>query len=329
MASQPDSNPITKSTGRSIYQTISEVILTGVAIIVPVVVTIYVLTVALSFLDSALQPLVEVLQMTGVFALLEDLGLVTVLVEAGVYDSVIGFLTEIIALVALLGIIVLVGTVAYHPIGERFVDYVDVFIASIPGIGTVYKSFRRMGDIMIDDDVENFQEVKLVELHGEGSYVIGFEVGDSPPVISDAVEENVVTMFVPFVPNPVTGGFLTYVSEARLTDVDMTVDEGIRNVITSGVAGHESEQAAVDLSVDDVQDLLDGEISRPSGLFDETSSTVEPTETTETAESPDSSSGPESGSAPSSSSTSPTTSPSTSTSTSPTSQPTDESDRST
>lgn len=276
MASQSTQSPGTKSARRSIYQTISEVVLTGVAIIVPIVVTIYVLTVALSFLNSALQPLVELLHVTGVFALLQDLGLVTALVEAGVYDSVIGFLTEIIALVALLAIVVLVGTVAYHPIGQRFVDYFDVFIASIPGVGTVYKSFRRMGDIMIDDDVDNFQEVKLVELHGEGSYVIGFEVGDSPPVISDALEGEVVTMFIPFAPNPVTGGFLTYACEDQLIDVDMTVDEGVRNVITSGVAGHESDQAAVDLSVDDVQDLLDGNTYRPTAIFDgDGSATVE------------------------------------------------------
>ena len=258
MAPQSDRRPSTNSTGSSssLYQTASEVVLTGVAIIVPIVVTIYVLQVALSFLTSALQPLVEFLDVMGAFAFLERVGLVTALVEVGVYDSVVGFLSEVIAFVVLVGIVVVVGSVAYHPGGQRLVDYFDVLVASIPGIGTVYKSFRRMGDIMLDDEVENFQEVKLVELLGEGSYAIGFEVGHSPPVVQDATGEDVVTMFIPFAPNPVTGGFLTYVSEDRLTDVDMTVDEGIRNVITSGVAGHESDEATV--NVDDVRELLDG-----------------------------------------------------------------------
>lgn len=243
--------------GKSAYKTVSEVILAGIAIIVPIVVTVYVLQVALGFVEGALQPIIAFLEFLGVFALVEATGLLPVLADLGLYQWTVGLLTELIALIALVALILLIGSIAYHPWGQRLVDFFDVAIESIPGIGTVYRSFRRMGDIMLDDEVENFQEVNLVELHGEGTYVIGFRVGDSPDVVREATGDGAVTMFIPFAPNPVTGGFLTYVSPDRLHDVEMTVEEGVRNIITSGVSGHESEAADIDLAAPDVREVIE------------------------------------------------------------------------
>ncbi len=245
--------------GKSIYTEISEVVLAGIAIIVPIVVTVYVLQVALGFVAGALGPIIAFLDFLGVFDLIEATGFLPLLAEFGLYRWTIDILTEIIALVALLALIVVIGLIAYHPWGRRLVDFFDVAIESIPGIGTVYRSFRRMGDIMLDDEVDNFQEVNLVELHGEGTYVIGFRVGEAPSVVEDATGDGSVTMFIPFAPNPVTGGFLTYVSPDRLHDVDMTVEEGIRNIITSGVSGHESDQADIDLALETpvVQEVIE------------------------------------------------------------------------
>ena len=245
--------------GKSAYKTVSEILLAGVAVIVPIVITVYVLRVALGFVNGALQPVIGFLDLLGVFAFVEATGLLSLLAELGLYRWTIGLLTEFIALIALVGLIVLIGSIVYHPWGQRLVDYFDIAIESIPGIGTVYRSFRRMGDIMLDDDVENFQEVNLVELHGEGTYVIGFRVGESPGVVQDATGGGMVTMFIPFAPNPVTGGFLTYVPADRLHDIDMTVEEGVRNIITSGVSGHESAQADIDLAIETpvVQEVIE------------------------------------------------------------------------
>ena len=255
------------------YRATSEVVLTGIAVIVPLVVTVYVLQIALEFLANALGPVVSLLRVFGVVEFLGDVGLVMLLVELGVYDDVFGFLTELVAIVTLVLLVIGVGLLAYHPRGERLVDYFDLLVSSIPGIGTVYKSFRRMGDIVLDDEVANFQEVKLVELLNANHYVIGFTVDTAPSSIQEAVgsDDEMLTMFLPLAPNPVTGGYLAYVPRSLTTDVEMTVEEGIRNIITSGIAGHEDEQP-VDLSIGNVHDLRSDEPSTGPILMDPLSS---------------------------------------------------------
>ncbi len=264
------------ASARSIYRAASKIILAGIAVIVPLVVTVYVLQIALEFLANTLTPVVQLLELLGVVDFLQDVGLVMLLIELGVYADVIGFLTELIAIVTLLALVVCVGSIAYHPRGERLVGYFDFVIASIPGIGTVYKSFRRMGDIILDDEIANFQEVKLVELLNANHYVIGFTVDRAPPAVREAVdEEDMLTMFLPLAPNPITGGYLAYVPASRTTDVDMTVEEGIRSIITSGIAGRDDDHS-IDLSLADVHDLLSDESPSETVLVDPVSTDRSP-----------------------------------------------------
>jgi uncharacterized membrane protein len=158
-----------------------------------------------------------------------------------VYWMVIGVLTELIAFSILLAAVFLVGTVGRNRYGKQVVGYVDDAVAAVPGVGTVYESFRRMGDVMLDEGAENFKELKIVRW-SEDVYVLGFVTNGAPESVGGATgEEDLVTVFVPFAPNPVTGGFLTYVPRDRLLDVEMTMEEGLRSVLTSGVASDTGE----------------------------------------------------------------------------------------
>ncbi|RDI73042.1 DUF502 domain-containing protein [Halopelagius longus] len=232
--------------------------MTGVGIIIPFIVTLYILDVALEFVRSALRPIIDLLRWMGVFEFVESAGFVLFLVELNVYSTVIDFLSELIAILVLLGVVVVVGSVGQNRHGERIIDLVDLAITSIPGVGTVYKSFRRMGDVMLDQEAENFQEIKLVELLGDDVYVIGFETSRSPETVSAATgHDEMVTVFVPLAPNPVTGGFLTHVPRENVHDVDMTIEEGVRSILTSGVAAGESANEATELTMGDLEKITD------------------------------------------------------------------------
>jgi uncharacterized membrane protein len=115
-----------------------------------------------------------------------------------------------------------------------------------------------MGDVMLGDEGENFQEVKLVQCFGDEVYVIGFKTTDSPESVERSADrEKMVSMFLPLAPNPVTGGFLTYIPEKNLYDIEMTVDEAIRSILTSGVAtGPETDDGRT-FSLDDVKEVTD------------------------------------------------------------------------
>ena len=252
-----------KEAGKSLYEGVIDVVMNGVAIILPVVVTLYLLAIALEFVRDALVPLIGILRWLGLIQWFERVELVRLLIELGVYRMVVGFLTELITLGLLFGLVVLVGTVGHNRYGKQVIRHVDLAISAIPGIGTVYKSFRRMGDVVLDDEAENFQDVKLVQCLDTDMYVIGFETSRSPAAVESATgHEEMVALFIPMAPNPVTGGFLTHVPESRVMDVDLTIEEGVRSILTSGVAVGDRGDKMGEATVDDLGNIANGDAVR-------------------------------------------------------------------
>lgn len=244
--------------GKGAYETALEVLLTGFAILIPVVITIYLIDMTVDLLTDALSPVIALLQWFDVIGWFARSEFGVVLVELGLYSNVVDFFTELVTVIVLLSVVVLVGTVGHNRYGEMIIDYVDLAITSIPGVGTVYGSFRRMSDAMLDQEADDFKEVKLVQCLGDELYVIGFETGPSPTSVEAATGgEEMVTMFLPMAPNPVTGGFLTHVPRSRIYDVDMSVEEGIRSILTSGVAAGEDVDGTDRPSVDDLGAVAD------------------------------------------------------------------------
>lgn len=225
---------------RSVYDSAVEVILAGIAVILPAVITIYILDAAMRILVSVLDPIVRGLILLGVIPKIQRSGVVDVLRALGLYNNVSSFLAQLIALVLLAVIVVGLGVAGRHRYGDRLIDVFDRVFMSLPGIGAVYKSFRRMSDAVMESEMEHFRSVKLVEFPRDGTYVIGFETARPPASIRDGIDgDGPRTLFLPLAPNPVMGGFLTHVPEERIVDIDMTVEEGVRNIITSGIATQE------------------------------------------------------------------------------------------
>jgi uncharacterized membrane protein len=248
----------TQEGDESLSEGIVDVLMTGVAIIVPLIITLYLFQVALSFVNKALDPFVRLLAWIGLIDRVESVQLITFLIDVGIYPLVVDFLTELIAVAVLFGIVVMVGTVGRNRYGERVISTVDLAIASIPGVGTVYKSFRRMGDVMLDSEAENFQDVKLIECLGDDIYVIGFETSPSPATVEKSTgHAEMVTVFIPLAPNPVTGGFLTHVPREQVFDVEMTIEEGVRSILTSGVATGEGPDERTEILMGDLDSITD------------------------------------------------------------------------
>ncbi|WP_410767255.1 DUF502 domain-containing protein [Haloferax sp. DFSO60] len=230
-------------------------ILTGIAIIIPIVITLYVLRIALDFVRDALNPFVDFLQWAGVIQRFESVEFISLLIELGIYSWVIDFFAELVALVLLFAIVAIVGTVGRNQYGEKIIGVFDFVVSSIPGIGTVYKSFRRMGDVVLDEGNNDFQDVKLVQCFDENVYVLGFQTGESPATIEHSTgHEEMVSMFLPLAPNPVTGGILTYIPKPDVYDIDMTVEEGIRSILTSGVASESEPSNMLNVDMNELRD---------------------------------------------------------------------------
>ena len=210
--------------GQSRWQRIKRAGITGLALIIPLVVTLLVLMFVWGFIASLVNPL----STTIANALELD-------TETERY-VLLGLTTVGLAI-----IIVLMGLVANATSGSRLEDKFDNFIGAIPGIGAVYSSFNEMSQMLLDSDNQSFQEVVMVEYPSEGSYCVAFLTAETPQFVQDTVgEDEMVSVFMPMGPNPFMGGFPLHVASDRVYEIDMTVEEGIRSIVTSGVAmGHD------------------------------------------------------------------------------------------
>jgi uncharacterized membrane protein len=191
----------------------------GAALTVPLVITILVLGVVVDFLLNVVSPVVTVVR-----------------IVPGINPLVEGLLVQIVSLVSLVGLMIAVGAVA-DLTEDNYAPRFHSAVESIPLVGDVYRSFRRMGDIFVESDVGTFQDVKLVEFPHTGAYSIAFVTADTPEKIQAAAGEiEMQTLFVPLAPNPAMGGFLVNFAAEQIHDVDITVEEAVQSIVTSGVS---------------------------------------------------------------------------------------------
>ncbi|QLG62684.1 DUF502 domain-containing protein [Halorarum salinum] len=241
-----------RTVGRSVRTTFRGAFVTGVAVIVPLVITAVVLAVAgryvYTYLDLFSTVVLRLHREAGVGLPVGNLGFVTVSRERVV---------ELLTPVVLLSLIFVVGLfVNSTRFGGIAIDYFDAGIAAIPAVGSVYESFRRMSDVMLEDDTQNFRDVKLVEFPHEGAYTLGFVTTETPEALRvPAGHERMLTLFLPLAPNPVMGGHLVHMPAGKVKDVDMTVEEGIRAIVTSGVAVSGGRPGSGGLSESELREL--------------------------------------------------------------------------
>ncbi len=209
----------------SMYDVVREAFISGLAVVVPLVITIAVFLFLLNTVYGYVSLFSDAIAALPIVSLVPAaLGISPqTLLEATVPVAVFG---------AVLGIGLVVNSSRY---GQRAVEYFDYVMAQIPGVGSVYESFRRMSDVMLESDAENFREVKLVEFPHEEAYTLGFVTTETPEVLRTAADhEEMLTLFLPLAPNPVMGGHLVHLPESRVMDAEMTVEDGA--IVTSGVA---------------------------------------------------------------------------------------------
>ena len=225
------------SLGGRLSGRLRDALITGAAITIPLVVTLVIVGFAINFVSNALNPVVGVVY--------QGLGL----------SSLPRYGVKVAAGITLFAVVLLVGLVAQRrPDDGSFENSFDQLMARIPGIGSIYTSFNEMSELLLDSDTDSFQEVKLVEFPDEGAYTVAFLTADTPDRVEDATgHEEMQTLFLPMAPNPVMGGYVIHVSADRVFDVDMTVQEGIRSIVTSGVAIDGAEQPS--LSADEMEEL--------------------------------------------------------------------------
>ncbi len=145
-------------------------------------------------------------------------------------------LTKVIISLAVLFFVMLLGFAAQRFIFRRILKGGESLLTSIPVFNKIYRSFKDISHAILGDQAGGlFKRVVFVEYPRKGLYTMGFITQEKPWVLTEKLGIELVSVFVPSPPNPATGFFI-FVAKEDLIEVNISVEEGIRLVISGGAA---------------------------------------------------------------------------------------------
>ncbi len=131
-------------------------------------------------------------------------------------------------------LVFLTGLITKSYMGRKLVNAGDRLFAAIPFLRNIYQPTKQVVDSLFSDKVRNFRKVVLVEFPRKGVFAIGFVTGNTSGEADERTNGRCINVFVPTTPNP-TSGYYIMVPEKELIDMDMTVEEAIKIIISSGL----------------------------------------------------------------------------------------------
>jgi len=189
---------------------------TGLLIIVPVALTFWVLYFIINKLNRLLlEPIMKIFQIW-----LPDRVFVILLTKAAIFFILLGLLT-------------LIGFAARIILFRKIFGFGENILYKVPMISTIYKGLKDMSAAFLSGRSSIFKKVVLVQYPKNGVYAIGFVTSETTGEAQEKTKENVINVFVPTTPNP-TSGMLVLVPEADVIVLDMSVEDGMKMIISGG-----------------------------------------------------------------------------------------------
>ena len=187
-------------------------LIAGLLVWVPLGITIWVLHFLLTSLDQILLVLPESVQPRRLFGFdIPGLGVVLAFV-----------------------ILLLTGVVAANFLGARLIGAWESVLGRIPFVKSIYSSVKQVSDTLLSSKGNAFRKALLVEFPREGSWTIAFMTGTPASTVAPYLPGEHISVYVPTTPNP-TGGYFLMLPRSKVRELDMTVDEALKYIISMGV----------------------------------------------------------------------------------------------
>jgi uncharacterized membrane protein len=150
-------------------------------------------------------------------------------------DALIGFHVPGIGVLITLLVIFVTGVIAANFLGSRLLGLWDNVMGRIPLVRSVYTGVKQVAQTLLSPGGQSFRKVLLVEYPRTGLWSLAFQTGDTTQFVSEALNgEDMVSLFIPTTPNP-TSGFLMMTQRKNVIELDMSVDQALKFVISLGV----------------------------------------------------------------------------------------------
>jgi len=150
-------------------------------------------------------------------------------------DVLLGFHVPGIGVIITLVVILLTGLFAANFIGSSLLAMGDALMGRIPLVRSVYTGVKQVTNTLFKPGGQSFRKVLLVEFPSPGVWSVAFQTGEASKEIRGALHEDaMVSYFIPTTPNP-TSGFLMMSPRSKVIELDLSVDQALKFVISLGV----------------------------------------------------------------------------------------------
>ena len=194
-------------------------LLTGLLVIVPGVITVWVLNWIIGTLDQTL----------------------LILPQHWQPDEVLGYHIPGFGVVLTLAILLIVGGIASNFVGRKLVAWGDALVSRIPVVRSIYSSVKQVSDTLFSESGNAFRTAVMVQWPHPGMWTIGFVTGAPSGELDshlhqnpDSADTSFVSVYVPSTPNP-TGGYLVMVRKSDCIELNMSVDAALKYIVSMGV----------------------------------------------------------------------------------------------
>jgi uncharacterized membrane protein len=149
---------------------------------------------------------------------------------------------EIVGIGAVLTVLIILftGLVATNFFGKQLINLWEAMLARVPFVKSIYASVKQVSDTLFSDTGNAFRHAVLVQFPRQGTWTIAFITGQPGGDIVNYLQGDFVSVYVPTTPNP-TGGYFLMMPRADIVELDMSVDEALKYIISMGVVAPPSK----------------------------------------------------------------------------------------
>ncbi|MCX8745958.1 MULTISPECIES: DUF502 domain-containing protein [Snodgrassella] len=206
--------------GGKLKKSLKKYMLTGVLVWLPIIVTIWVISYIIGMADE----------------------LVNILPARWQPQALFGFKIHGLGLVAAIIVVFFTGLLAANMLGRKIFAAWDALWGRIPVVKSIYSGVKKVSESLLSDSRQSFKTPVLIPFPQPNIWTIGFVSGHIPdniasalPKQSDATQSNeYISVYVPTTPNP-TGGYYIMVNSKDVREIDMSVDDALKYVISLGM----------------------------------------------------------------------------------------------
>ncbi len=185
----------------------------GVFVAAPIAITVVIVLWLISVIDNRVKPLIPP----------------ALNIESYTDFAIPGF-GVLVAIILL----TLLGAITTNLLGRSAVGFSDRLLSRIPVVRNIYSLFKQLFDTIQSSNQSSFRDMVLVEYPKRGTWALGFVTAPIKGEIKAKLPDGYMSVFVPTTPNP-TSGFYMFVPRDEVIDLDMTVEDGAKMIVSVGM----------------------------------------------------------------------------------------------